>query len=76
MVLAGWLLTACGGNCAESVRLGDFERSQGNMENALRHYEQALAQDPKCTGVDARIQETREFLESRQGGESSSLPDE
>ena len=35
------LLAACGRDCREDVRLGDFEFSQGNYERAEKLYRQA-----------------------------------
>jgi len=31
----------CGENCADAARMGDFEFSQGNYENAIRQYQRA-----------------------------------
>ncbi len=63
------VFAGCGGNCAESVRLGDFERSQGNLEKALRHYERALETDAQCAGVEARMVETRNLLDRQPGSD-------
>lgn len=51
--------TGCGEDCLELKRLGDFEYSQGNYPNAIRHYERALAADTACSGVKEKLEEAR-----------------
>lgn len=46
-------LAGCGTNCRETVRMADFEQSQGNLERAEKLYEEALEQDPAAC-ADAR----------------------
>ena len=53
------LVLACGPDCFEIKRLGDFEYSQGNYANAIRHYERALAADSACAGVKEKRAEAR-----------------
>ena len=57
--VSGLAFTGCGKDCRESVRLGDFEFSQGNYANAAKRYEQALRADPKCFNVDAKLKDAR-----------------
>lgn len=61
----GLALAGCGKDCREAVRLGDFELSQGNYANAVKRYEQALREDPKCYNVDAKLKEARERAAAR-----------
>lgn len=54
------IVAGCGGqDCFESKRMGDFEYSQGNYVNALKHYERALAKDPACAGVKEKLEEAK-----------------
>ncbi len=39
--------------------MGDFEVSQGNYVNAIRHYERALKQDADCGVVKDKLAEAR-----------------
>ncbi len=55
--LAGF--AGCGQDCFEAKRLGDFEFSQGNYPNAIRHYERALQADSACAGVKERLEDAR-----------------
>lgn len=57
--LAGIIPAGCGRNCADAAKLGDFEYSQNNHENASRHYRRALEIDPGCGGgsVAERLKE-------------------
>jgi cytochrome c-type biogenesis protein CcmH/NrfG len=50
---------ACKRDCGETARLGDFEFSQGNYANAVKRYEQALREDPKCYNVEGKLAEAR-----------------
>jgi tetratricopeptide (TPR) repeat protein len=50
---------ACKRDCGETVRLGDFEFSQGNYANAIKRYEQALREDPECYNVEGKLAEAR-----------------
>jgi hypothetical protein len=38
-------VSACGTNCRETVRMGDFEFSQGNYARAEQLFARALAED-------------------------------
>lgn len=58
MAAAAWI-AGCGQDCFESKRLGDFEFSQGNYPNAIRHYEKALKADSACAGVKERLEDAR-----------------
>jgi tetratricopeptide (TPR) repeat protein len=57
---SGMAITGCGKDCRESVRLGDFEYSQGNYANAAKRYEQALRDDPKCYNAEAKLKDARD----------------
>ena len=46
-------------DCGKSVKLGDFEFSQGNYANAVKRYEQALRDDPNCYNVEGKLVEAR-----------------
>ncbi len=72
LTLLALLVFGCSQNCMEPVRMGDFEMSQGNYPNAIRHYERALAIDPECARVDEKLQDARARLEllQRQNPES------
>lgn len=60
LLAAGGLLAAgCGQDCFEHKRLGDFEFSQGNYANAIRHYERALDADSACAGVKEKLEDAR-----------------
>jgi hypothetical protein len=50
-----FILAACGGDCNDAASKGDFEYTQGNLENAARHYERALKLDSTCG--DGRVRE-------------------
>lgn len=54
-----FLVQACGQDCFEIRRMGDFEYSQGNYANAIRHYERALETDSACAGVKEKLAEAR-----------------
>ena len=53
MVTAVSVLSGCGKNCRKTVRMADFELSQGNVERAEKLYKEALQQDPAAC-ADAR----------------------
>jgi hypothetical protein len=55
----GMFAAGCGQDCFEHKRLGDFEFSQGNYANAIRHYERALAADSACAGVREKLEDAR-----------------
>ena len=55
----GLALAGCKKDCGETVRLGDFEYSQRNYENAAKRYDQALREDPNCYNVEAKLAEAR-----------------
>jgi hypothetical protein len=61
----GIAMAGCGQDCRETVRLGDFEFSQGNYANAAKRYEQALREDPKCYNVDAKLRDARDRAAAR-----------
>jgi hypothetical protein len=61
----GMAMAGCGKDCRETVRLGDFELSQGNYANAVKRYEQALRDDPKCYNAEAKLKEARERASMR-----------
>lgn len=55
-------LAACGRDCREDVRLGDFEFSQGNYARAEKLYRQAWEADSvSCADVRDRLGNTRRF---------------
>lgn len=58
---AVWVCLAmgCKKDCGAAMRLGDFEYSQGNYENAVKRYEQALRDDPGCYNVEGKLAEAR-----------------
>jgi tetratricopeptide (TPR) repeat protein len=57
------VLWACGSNCRESVRMGEFEFSQGNYARAEKLYEEALKADPAaCADAREKLENTRMFL--------------
>lgn len=62
--MAAALLTGCGQDCFESKRMGDFEYSQGNYANAIKHYLKAQEADSACAGVKEKLEEAR----SREAG--------
>lgn len=49
----------CKEDCAPAAKLGDFEFTQGNYENAVKQYEKALRADPKCYNVEGKLAEAR-----------------
>lgn len=53
------LAAGCGQDCFEHKRMGDFEFTQGNYTNAIRHYERAMAADSACAGVKEKLEEAR-----------------
>ena len=56
------LLAACGRDCREDIRLGDFEFSQGNYARAEKLYRQAWEADSvSCADVRDRLGNTRRF---------------
>ena len=58
-LLAGLLLWGCREDCSEAARQGDFEYSQRNYPNAIKHYEQALRIDAKCGVVADKLAEAK-----------------
>lgn len=52
-------LTACKQDCGEAARMGDFEYSQGNFTNAVRHYEKALKIDANCGIVAQKLADAK-----------------
>lgn len=58
--MAGLLaLAACKQDCSEAARMGDFEYSQGNFTNAVRHYEKALKADANCGIVAQKLADAK-----------------
>lgn len=53
------LLLACGGDCRETERLGDFELSQGNRERAAALYDKAAADPEGCPDAAAKAEHAR-----------------
>jgi hypothetical protein len=53
------LLGGCKQDCSQAARMGDFEFSQGNYENAVKQYEKALRLDPKCGVVGDKLAEAK-----------------
>ncbi len=59
-MLAILALTACGTNCHESERLGDFEFSQRNYTRAAKLYAKAWAADSlACPEVQEKLDNIR-----------------
>lgn len=58
-VLAALGMSACKEDCAAAARMGDFEASQGNYVNAIKHYEKALRADAKCGVVGEKLAEAK-----------------
>jgi hypothetical protein len=57
------LLFACGSNCRETVRMGDFEFSQGNYPRAEKLYAEAWAADSlACPDAREKLGNTRRFM--------------
>jgi hypothetical protein len=54
---AAFGLAACGQDCFEAKRMGDFEYSQGNYSGAIGHYKRALKENPDCAGVKEKMAE-------------------
>lgn len=52
-------LSACKEDCSVAARMGDFEASQGNWVNAVKHYEKALRADAKCGVVGEKLVEAK-----------------
>jgi hypothetical protein len=52
-------LSACKEDCSAAARMGDFEASQGNWVNAVKHYEKALRADAKCGVVGEKLVEAK-----------------
>ena len=54
----------CKQDCSEPARMGDFEMSQGNVENAIRNYEKALKADPACGVVADKLADAKRKLQA------------
>lgn len=70
MAAWGWLavvtalvFSACRQDCSEEARAGDFEASQGNYVNAIKHYERALKVDAHCGVVQDKLDEAKRKAE-------------
>lgn len=63
IVSLGFLLLGCRQDCSEEARRGDFELSQGNFTNAVRHYERALKVESPCGAVKQKLEETKRKAE-------------
>jgi hypothetical protein len=61
---AALTLGACKQDCSEEARLGDFEYSQGNYANAIKHYEKALRANAKCGVVGDKLAEAKRKAEA------------
>ncbi|HKP96806.1 MAG TPA: hypothetical protein VJ385_13695 [Fibrobacteria bacterium] len=59
MLSAALLLAGCKEDCSRAARMGDFEFSQGNYANAIKHYEKALRADAKCGVVGEKLAEAK-----------------
>jgi hypothetical protein len=66
MVKSGWIglalglwLSGCREDCSEPAKMGDFEFSQGNYANAIRHYERALTIESPCGAVKAKLEDAK-----------------
>ncbi len=46
-------------DCAKPAKMGDFEYSQGNYVNAIKHYERALQINEKCGVVGEKLAEAK-----------------
>lgn len=58
-----FFLWGCGTDCRETVRLGDFEFSQGNYARADKLYAEAWAADSlKCPDVREKRERLQPFL--------------
>lgn len=61
-VACAGLLTACGQNCRETVRMGDFEFSQGNYPRAEKLFAEAWAADSAaCPDAADKLENARRF---------------
>jgi len=58
-------LITCKQDCSDLARMGDFEMSQGNVENAIRNYEKALKADPACGVVADKLAEAKRKLAAK-----------
>ncbi len=56
-------LAACKPDCRESVRMGDFELSQGNYARAEKLYGEALRADPaRCADAEGKRANARRLM--------------
>ena len=58
-VVTVFTLNACKEDCSKAARMGDFEFSQGNYVNAVKHYERALQVDNKCGVVEKKLADAK-----------------
>jgi outer membrane protein assembly factor BamE (lipoprotein component of BamABCDE complex) len=57
-------LSGCGKNCRETVRMADFEMSQGNYVRAEALYEEALKMDSEvCADAEQKLVNLRILME-------------
>ncbi len=52
-------LNGCGKDCSEEAKMGDFEFSQGNFKNAVKHYERALKIASPCGKVLEKMESAK-----------------
>lgn len=63
LILPAALLIGCGTNCRETVRMGDFEFSQGNYARAEKLFAEAWAADSAaCPDAPAKRANALRFL--------------
>jgi hypothetical protein len=59
-ILISLILLGCGTNCRETVRLGDFEFSQGNYARAEKLFAEAWAADSAaCPDAREKLEKAR-----------------
>lgn len=57
-------LSGCGKDCRETLRMGDFELSQGNYPRAEKLYEEALEIDAAaCADAEGKLENVRMLME-------------
>ena len=68
------LISGCREDCSESARMGDFELLQGNLTNAIRHYERALKIDANCGVVKSKLEEAKQKASASPTAPNSAIP--
>ncbi len=66
IILFSFGLNACRQDCSEEAKMGDFEFSQGNFKNAVKHYERALKIASPCGTVSEKMESAKHNVEARQ----------